>query len=130
MYRYCYPSKHLHVQSQQQKHCQKIWNMSKINRRWSDVFSLNFEHISHVFSRVFIADFKQVNVCWDATTNPWMYWFLHKHRIVRSKQLVRTKQLPHGSSNPRWKLQKTPLCMQNLLTQFWPMSPFHTPNKD
>ena len=33
-------------------------------RRRSGVFIVNFEHILHIFSSVFIVVFKQVNVSW------------------------------------------------------------------
>ena len=35
-------------------------------RQWrcSDVFIINFEHISHLFSSVSIVEFEQVNVSW------------------------------------------------------------------
>ena len=43
------PSRHLLIQSQQWKHQNNIWNLSRVN------FIVNFEQILHI-------DFKQVNV--------------------------------------------------------------------
>ena len=48
----------------------------RYRRRCSDVFIVNFEHISH-HSSVSIVDFEQVNVSWVSTnTNPNRHWLL------------------------------------------------------
>ena len=42
----------------------------KLERRhWrrSGVFTVNFEHISHIFLVFLLLDFEQVNVCWEDT---------------------------------------------------------------
>ena len=40
----------------------------EVSRQWrrSGVFIVNFEHISHPFSSVYIVDFEQVNVSWES----------------------------------------------------------------
>ena len=43
--------------------CSKL--IIKTPERRSVVFIINFEHISHLFTSVSIADFEQANVSWD-----------------------------------------------------------------
>ena len=53
------------------KICSKLTIKTPERRQWhrSCVFIVNFEHISHVFSRVSIVNFKQVNVSWVENSN-------------------------------------------------------------
>ena len=45
----------------------RVWNMFKVNNKdtkTTSAFVVNFEHISHLCSRVSIVNFEQVNVGW------------------------------------------------------------------
>ena len=53
------------------KICSELTIKTPERRQWrrSCVFIVNFEYISHVFSRVSIVNFKQVNVSWVENSN-------------------------------------------------------------
>ena len=58
--------------------CSKLIIKTPEWRQWrrSDIFTVNFEHISHLFSSVSIVDFKQVNV------SKWRVWWKFIHLQV------------------------------------------------
>ena len=63
-------------------------------RQWRrpGVFIVNYEHISHIFSSVFIVDFEQVNVCWvdSGEGHQWSSWkSLSKFTMLDFKKLSR-----------------------------------------
>ena len=68
-----YPNEHLLVQSQQQKHQKKMYNMFRVNTRDTRTTSIISFWCPYCqllayftpFSRVSIADFEHIFVCWD-----------------------------------------------------------------
>ena len=64
------------------KICSKlaIKTSERRHSRHSDVFIVNFEHVSNLFPSVSIVDFEQVNVSWVATIAPMMEKWLIIHR--------------------------------------------------
>ena len=75
-------SRHLIVQSQQWKHQQNVWNLLTLQtpeRRYSDVFIINFIYRFHtkISHKVSTVSFEQVNAGWD-TFDCLLWWYTHK----------------------------------------------------
>ena len=64
--------------------CSKIEN-TRGRRQWRLVFIVNFEHTYYLFSKIFIVDFEQVNVCCE--NEKWKqrqyYQYIYIHTVIQ-----------------------------------------------